>query len=69
MGRLGGTNRDGAAIYFEFTRVGSVVKVVAMDSATGTEVSVFGPVHASQYDLERLARRKLEARLQREAAR
>ena len=29
-------------IYFEFTPVGASVKVVAIDAATGTEVSVIG---------------------------
>ena len=31
-------------VYFEFTAIGATVKVVAIDAATGTEVSVIGPV-------------------------
>jgi hypothetical protein len=50
-------------VYFEFTPVGDVVKVVAIDAATGTEVSVIGPARAAQADLERLALQKLKARL------
>jgi hypothetical protein len=50
-------------VYFEFTPVGGVVKVVAVDAATGTEVSVVGPASARQADLERLALQKLKARL------
>ena len=50
-------------VYFEFTTIGASVKVVAIDAATGTEVSVVGPVHAAQSDLERLALNKLKARL------
>jgi uncharacterized protein DUF6898 len=50
-------------VYFEFTPVGRTVKVVAIDAATGIEVSVLGPAAARQTDLERLALRKLRARL------
>jgi len=58
-----GEDRD---IYFEFTGIGAVVKVVAIDAATGIEVSVMGPAGAAQSDLERLALAKLKARLRRE---
>ena len=54
-------------VFFEFTAIGSTVKVVAIDAATGTEVSVMGPVGAAQHDLEQLALGKLKARLTREA--
>jgi hypothetical protein len=54
-------------VFFEFTAIGSTVKVVAIDAATGTEVSVIGPVSAAQADLEQLAVGKLKARLAREA--
>lgn len=54
-------------VFFEFTAIGGTVKVVAIDAATGTEVSVMGPVGAAQADLERLALGKLKARLVREA--
>jgi hypothetical protein len=40
--------------------------VVAIDAATGTEVSVIGPASAAQADLEQLAVGKLKARLARE---
>jgi len=50
-------------VYFEFTAIGASVKVVAIDAATGTEVSVVGPAGAAQADLERLALNKLKARL------
>jgi hypothetical protein len=52
-------------VYFELTRLGSAVKVVAIDGTTGTEVSVMGPASAAQSDLERLALAKLKARLAR----
>ena len=50
-------------VLFEFTAIGPAVKVVAIDAATGTEVSVMGPVHASRADLQRLAVAKLNVRL------
>ena len=50
-------------VLFEFTVVGAVVKVAAIDSVTGIEVSVMGPAHASQADLQRLALAKLKSRL------
>jgi hypothetical protein len=54
-------------VYFEFVAIGATVKVCAIDAATGTEVSVMGPVGAAQSDLQRLALGKLKARLAREA--
>jgi hypothetical protein len=53
-------------VYFEFLTIGTAVKVVAIDSVTAIEVSVMGPVSASESDLKRLALRKLQARLARE---
>lgn len=52
-------------VYFEFTVVGSSVKVVAIDAATGLEVSVVGPASAAQSDLQKLALAKLKGRLAR----
>ena len=53
-------------VYFEFTAIGPSVKVVAIDSATGIEVSIVGPASAAQAHLELLALQKLKARLARE---
>jgi hypothetical protein len=53
-------------VYFEFVKLGNAVKVTAIDSVTAIEVSVMGPANAAKSDLERLALRKLEARLRRE---
>lgn len=50
-------------VLFEFTAIGSTVKVSAIDAATGIEVSVMGPTHASRNDLQKLAVAKLKARL------
>jgi hypothetical protein len=56
----------GRGVYFEFVAIGNVVKVTAIDSVTGVEVSAMGPVSASQADLQQLALQKLKARLRRE---
>ena len=53
-------------VYFEFIAVGNAVKVTAIDSLTGIEVSTMGPVTAAQMDLKQLALQKLKARLKRE---
>jgi len=58
---------DPREVYFEFVAIGTSVKVIAIDAATGTEVSVIGPVGAAQADLQQLALGKLKARLAREA--
>jgi hypothetical protein len=50
-------------ILFEFTAVGAVTKVVAIDAETGIEVMVMGPTHASRADLQKLALAKLKRRL------
>jgi len=53
-------------VYFEFTAIGNVVKVTAIDSQTGIEVSIMGPANAAQADLQQLALQKLKMRLKRE---
>jgi hypothetical protein len=51
-------------VLFEFTAVGPVMKVQAIDAATGIEVMVMGPAHASRADLQKLALGKLRKRLE-----
>ena len=53
-------------VYFEFIAIGNAVKVTAIDSLTGIEVSAMGPASAAQMDLKQLALQKLKARLKRE---
>ncbi|WP_181705412.1 DUF6898 family protein [Chthonobacter rhizosphaerae] len=50
-------------ILFEISVVGAYAKVAAIDEATGVEVSIVGPASAPRLDLQRLAERKLLARL------
>ncbi|MBL6946161.1 MAG: hypothetical protein ISR47_05950 [Rhodospirillales bacterium] len=47
-------------VYFEFLRMGNVVKVSAIDPKTGTEVCIVGSPKAGQENLKRVAARKLE---------
>jgi hypothetical protein len=60
------SDEDRHEVYFEFVAIGNVVKVTAIDSRTGTEVSAMGPANSSQADLQQLALQKLKARLRRE---
>lgn len=57
-------HNGGDGVYLEFQTVGHIVKVSAIDPATGTEVSTFGPVGAARSDLETLALAKLRRRLE-----
>jgi hypothetical protein len=52
-------------VYFEITTVGATAKVVAIDGASGIEVTVLGPARAARRDLKWLAVAKLRARLRR----
>ena len=47
-------------VIFEFLQVGSSVKVTAIDTATGTEVSIVGAPAAGEATLKRLAKQKLD---------
>lgn len=47
-------------IIFELVRVRHVIKVSAVDPATGTEVSIVGDPAVGESALKRLAMRKLE---------
>jgi hypothetical protein len=72
--QLGGTSRIGETdamsreVIFEFYRLGNSVKVSAVDTETLTEVSVVGPVTASEATLRNNALRKLEFVLARRGA-
>ncbi len=47
-------------IIFEFVRVGSAMKVIAVDAESGLEVTIVGDPAAGEAELKRLARQKLE---------
>jgi hypothetical protein len=63
-----GRNRGPDEVLFEFTVIGSSVRVAALDAATGIEVTVLGPASAARADMERLALAKLRVRLARDGA-
>lgn len=54
-------------ILLEFQRIGSYMKVTAVDAATGTEVSVAGPATGSRELLKRTAVNKLHYVMKRNA--
>lgn len=51
---------SGREVFFEFRRVGNYVRVSAIDSVTGTEVTIVGDAKAGQIQLKQTALRKLE---------
>lgn len=50
---------DAREILYEFIPIGDVVRVSAVDAASGVEVTVFGPACAGEVALRQTARRKL----------
>jgi hypothetical protein len=50
-------------VIIEMRPIGAVVRVAAIDVATGTEVVVMGPASASPQSLEQVAIAKLKRRL------
>jgi len=53
-------DRSPREILYEFTVVGDIVRVSAVDAGSGVEVTVFGPASAGEEALRRTARRKLD---------
>ncbi|HTK83847.1 MAG TPA: hypothetical protein VL625_02070 [Patescibacteria group bacterium] len=51
---------QGREVIFEFQSIGQYVKVMAMDTATMTEITIQGPVTASEAVLKSNAAKKLE---------
>ncbi|NBO19340.1 MAG: hypothetical protein EBZ69_05250 [Alphaproteobacteria bacterium] len=47
-------------VIFEAKRTGNIIRLVAMDTQTLTEVVVQGPANVRMQDLEQLALKKLE---------
>ena len=47
-------------VLFEFTRIGAIAKVTAIDTETGTEVVIQGPASLSQKTLQNNALAKLK---------
>jgi hypothetical protein len=55
------------AVLFEFHTIGTSVKAVAIDEATGLEVSIIGPASAARFDMQKLALAKLRRALAKRA--
>ncbi len=53
-------SNNGREIFIEFIPMGTSVKVCAIDSLTGTEVSIVGPANAGQETLKQNAIKKLQ---------
>lgn len=51
-------------ILFEFTQVGTQMRVAAIHAASGTEVVVVTPLNATRQQMQQLATAKLKRRLQ-----
>jgi hypothetical protein len=54
-------------ILFEFTQVGQMMRVVAIDVATDTEIVLIAPLNTARSHMERLALAKLQRRLDKPA--
>lgn len=55
----GHKNVEHGDVIFEFSAIGNSVKVCAVDSRSGTEVSIVGPVNAGEVALRKNAMAKL----------
>ena len=62
----GGTSTG--QVYFEFTQVGSQMRVAAIDAATSIEVVIIAPLTATRPQMQALALSKLRRRLASEPA-
>lgn len=54
----------GSEVYFEFLQIGGQMRVVAIDAATGTEVTIIAPLTATQVQMQTIALAKLRRRLE-----
>lgn len=54
------SSMTGREVYFEFRRIGSYMRVSAIDSVTGTEVTIAGDPKAGEAMLKQTALRKLQ---------
>ncbi|WP_448203454.1 DUF6898 family protein [Azospirillum sp. sgz302134] len=59
--------KGGGEVLFEYQRVGTYMKIIAIDPVTATEVSVVGPATGSMELLKRTAISKLQYVLKRGA--
>lgn len=62
-----GRRKDEHGVIFEFISIGSYVKVSAIDTRTGTEVSIVGDPRRGEAALRRVALRKLQNTMEKNA--
>jgi len=55
-------------VYFEMTKIGTVMRVAAVDAATGIEVVIQGPASYSPASLKKTALAKLRYVIEKEKA-
>ena len=55
-------------VIFEFISIGGYVKVSAVDTRSGTEVSIVGDPRRGEAALRRVALRKLESQIQKQTS-
>ena len=55
-------------VLFEHTRIGAIVRVTAIDAATGIEAVIQGPASTNKQELQRVALAKLNYVLQKQKA-
>jgi len=60
-------HRSSHGVIFEFINIGAYVKVSAIDTRTGAEVSIVGDPRRGEPALRRVALRKLERAMRNEA--
>jgi hypothetical protein len=58
------TRNNEQGVIYEFISIGGYVKVSAVDTRSGTEVSIVGDPRRGEAALRRIALRKLENRMQ-----
>lgn len=58
------TRNNEHGVIFEFISIGSYVRVAAIDTRSGTEVSIVGDPRRGEVALRRVAMRKLEKALE-----
>ncbi len=52
-------NGKAREVFFEKKQIGNIVRITAIDAASGTEVIIQAPARTSQHDLQRMAYNKL----------
>lgn len=50
-------------VYVEYKQVGQIIKVTAIDAATGLEAVIMGPASTAQTQLQKIAVQKLKMQL------